>query len=128
MVNPVCHHLGTIMFSHNYNRNWGCRCCTTSDRHFRSNGNWDVYQVSNAPPIAPGPPTLPPSLPSPSAPAGSMWTIVSGAAYCSVTADAAGNAGQCVTDGVGAHGNAERCTIAAAAALYATAPYFQTET
>jgi hypothetical protein len=62
MADGRCHSLGTIMFSHAYNYAWGCRCCTTSDRHFNSNANWDVYQVLNAPPIAPQPPTAPPLI------------------------------------------------------------------
>ena len=61
-----CHHLGTVMFSHNYNSNWLLLL-----HHLRPplpiELNWDG--VSNAPPIAPGPPTLPPS---PSALAGWM--------------------------------------------------------
>ena len=35
MQDSRCHAIGTVMFSHNYNHAWGCRCCTTSDRHFR---------------------------------------------------------------------------------------------
>ena len=47
---------------------------------------------------------------------------MSGAAYCQVT-----NGGTCVTDGAGNHGNAERCTVQATSALYATATHFNTE-
>ena len=56
MQDARCHSLGTVMFSHNYNYAWGCRCCTTSDHHFNSNPNWDLYQVASAAPMPPGPP------------------------------------------------------------------------
>ena len=55
------------------------------------------------------------------------WTVTAGSAYCFLTADAAGNVGACVTDGLGRYGNSERCTVRAEQALYATATEFSTE-
>ena len=52
-----------------------------------------------------------------------MWIILSGSQYCHYESN-----GTCVTDGIGFHGNAERCTIAARNTMYVTATYFQTET
>ena len=73
--------------------------------------------ASMAPIASPPPPPMVPPIA-----AGQMWIITSGSTYCQVT-----NGGTCVTDGVGAHGNSERCTVTAAADLYATATYFNTE-
>ena len=77
------------------------------------------------------PPSPPPSPLAP-VPAGQMWLVTSttGSASdpdCYLTANAAGVAGACVTDGPGVHGNAERCTFQALADLYAQGTYFTTE-
>jgi hypothetical protein len=66
------------------------------------------------------PPSPPPAIPPP--PFTSMWTVTSGSEYCFLV-----NNGACVTDGAGAHGNGESCTVEAAVALYATATEFTTE-
>ena len=56
-----------------------------------------------------------------------MWSVVTGAEYCTVTANAAGVTGACVTDGIGEHGINEACTVSATTDLYATSTYFHTE-
>ena len=74
------------------------------------------------PPPSPSPP--PPVVsPAPPTPSGWFWRVVRGSTYCQVT-----NNGACVTDGVGNHGNNERCEVVATRALYATAAFFSTET
>ena len=50
-----------------------------------------------------------------------MWTVTSGSAYCQVTGDT------CLTDGVGNHGDGERCTVTANMDVYVTATYYNTE-
>ena len=52
---------------------------------------------------------------------GALLSVTSGSAYCSID-----NSG-CVTDGVGNHGNNERCTITATQAITVSATYFMTE-
>ena len=97
-----------------------------------TNGGWVICgstEPAALPPMTPPPPPPSPSppppaySPAPPTPAGHMWSIISGSQYCSVS-----NAGACVTDGVGSHGNNEACLIRAQATLYATATYFFTET
>ena len=61
--------------------------------------------------------------PAPSPPAApQMFTVLSGSQFCSVTANRS-----CVTDGLGNHGNNERCTFEVAQDLIATAVVFDTE-
>ena len=76
------------------------------------------------PPPNPSPP--PPYYgPAPPAPVGHMFVVVRGSEWCSVS-----NNGTCVTDGVGNHGNYERCTIRGLApqGLYVSTTFFETET
>jgi len=102
-----------------------------------TNGGWVICgstEPAALPPMTPPPPPPSPSppppaySPAPPTPAGHMWSIISGSEFCHVEADTNGNAGACVTDGVGSHGNNEACLIRAQATLYATATYFFTET
>ena len=46
---------------------------------------------------------------------------------CTYTSAAGFTMGQCVTDGIGIHGNNERCTIAATETIFVTAVYFNVE-
>ena len=68
---------------------------------------WDAAATRGAPDAAGGA----------VAAAGALCSVLSGSAYCHVTSD-----GACVTDGVGSHGNNERCTVRATQALIATLP------
>ena len=58
----------------------------------------------------------------PPAVAGVMWIISSGSQYCALA-----DGGACVTSGTPPYSNSESCTVTAAAALYATASNFSTE-
>ena len=49
MADSRCHHLGTIMFSHNYTHAWGCRCCTPTPRQSDRIGT----SPGDSPPSAP---------------------------------------------------------------------------
>ena len=102
-----------------------------------TNGGWVIcgsIEPASLPPATPPPPPPSPSppppaySPAPPTPAGHMWAVVGGSQYCSVSSDANGNAGACITDGVGSHGNSETCTIRAMQPLFATSTYFFTET
>jgi len=67
-----------------------------------------------------------PPPPSPSPPvitSSAWWTVVSGGRFCQLT-----NAGTCVTDGAGNHGNNERCVIRVEQALYASTTQYEVET
>ena len=80
---------------------------------------------SPPPPPLPSPPPPAPSPPQPPlspAPTSTYWSVLSGTQYCHVSSD-----GTCVTDGIGRHGNNERCTIRANSAFYATATEFFVE-
>ena len=71
---------------------------------------------SPPPPPLPSPPPPAPSPPQPPlspAPTSTYWSVLSGTQYCHVSSD-----GTCVTDGIGRHGNNERCTIRANSAFY----------
>ena len=85
-------------------------------------GTMTPLAIPAPPPPPPPSPPLSPALPLPSLAAGAMWQVMQGSTYCQLT-----NGGTCVTDGVGTHGNHERCTIRAVTSLYATATDFQTE-
>ena len=50
------------------------------------------------------------------------WSITSGTQYCQLTQN-----GMCVTDGVGAYGNNERCTVMARRDLFVTATEYTVE-
>ena len=52
----------------------------------------------------------------------STWTILSGSAYCEVSAD-----GLCITDGPGNYGNDERCEVRAEGAMFLNVAAFNTE-
>lgn len=85
-----------------------------------------AVQINPPPPPAPSPP--PPIFnPAPPAPAGYMWSVLSGARYCQLTANSAGVEGTCVTDGPGNHESRESCVVTATTTLYATATTFETE-
>ena len=73
------------------------------------------------------PPTPPPPSPVPPTLAGHMFAVVSGQQYCQPVAAAGLPASQCITDGIGNHGNAERCTIRVTQNVYVTSVYFETE-
>ena len=78
-------------------------------------------QMMAAPPPHPSPPPPPPS---PRPPGGSssysfMWSIIAGP--CVITRQPGERGGTCVSDGRGAYGNNERCTIASNVNLYASA-------
>lgn len=64
-------------------------------------------------------PTSAPTAPT-SSPSGAVLRVTSGSQYCSVS-------GNCVTDGVGGHGNNEYCTIRAVSAGILSATEFETE-
>ena len=53
---------------------------------------------------------------------GQMWTINSGAAFCTLSAD-----GTCITDGVGTYGNNEECVATANQDVTVTSTEFNTE-
>ena len=83
--------------------------------------------AASPPPPAPSPPP-PVYSPGPPAAAGSMWAVITGGAYCQIVADAAGNAGRCVTDGAGVHSANEACVVVTTTSIFATATAFNTET
>ena len=79
-------------------------------------------QAPPAPPSPPPSPPLPPSSPPLPPQQPRTWTILSGSAYCEVSAD-----GLCITDGPGNYGNAERCEVRAEGAMFLNVAAFNTE-
>ena len=79
-----------------------------------------------APPMPPPQPPTPPQSP-PAAPQTTFWQINAGASYCSLSTMPGYEPNACITDGVGNHGNNERCTITAMSGFVITATDFSTE-
>ena len=84
--------------------------------------NTTLWGVSGNVSVAEEPCAMFNARPSPRSPP-AMFEITSGGDYCWLT-----HGGTCVTDGVGNHGNAERCTVTASQGIYASTTFFNTET
>ena len=84
--------------------------------------------VAVSPPPPPPPSPSPPLYsPAPPTPAGDLFAIVAGSAHCQTTANAAGAAGACVTDGAGNYANNEMCIFRAQQPMYISSTEFSTE-
>ena len=97
---------------------WQSYTCTTVTQVL---GCTACAQCCGTPPPPPPSPSPPPPAPQPPA-MSEWWSITSGTQYCQLTQN-----GMCVTDGVGAYGNNERCTVMARRDLFVTATEYTVE-